>query len=573
MAEIFSQKINAISKKAFTKISDIITEPNYAKLWHSSEIFRRFFQKSEQYLLSKLRAAEERPDNVCLLQRPLYFLHIPKTAGSSLKYWLADLIAPEDVLELYTLASLENALPDQIDRYQHYTGHLGFALYDFLKDRSLVETFTWLRNPTKREVSQYNFIRQTREGQLSMFLSPELKNYVEAASQLSIAELCYSDAYQGYYDNLQTRMLAGLVPPQANGRDLTQADLDGHGTVPSLERSNAVTLSQEATQEQHWKKSLLSLRICQRQMIDGSDALDSAKQNLLALPHFGICEWMQPSIDLFCYRFGLLPKIFNLRLNQSERTSDKISDHDLALVRQNNAIDSELYDFAVNEFLCRIAAMWQDCLGYSGLVEQRLFTFPLGKQLREITTDTDVKKLLESWHMPEIQALISHFLMENFQRCRSTDRRYSRFLLSFSKAAFWVGWQPREYSDTLKTWVRWADPSPNAMMLLPLQTGQDYRVIFKVFHYASLEVLRSLKLFVAGEELFLQRIAITEGEDDGAYLFTGFIPARLIVESKPYTQLTFRTEQADCIKVLSRSTMSPSYTSFALDSLLAEGVG
>lgn len=566
--KLFGKKLG---RQFLTKLSDAMAEPSYARLWQNSSVFRQLFQKSERYLLDQLGKLEQLPTGVSLMQRPLYFLHIPKTAGSSLKYWLADLFAPGEVLETYTLSGLEQALPEKINYYRFYSGHLGFALYDFLGDRTLIDTFTWLRDPAKREISQYNFIRQTKDSQMGMFLSPELKNYVESASSLTLAELCHSDSYQGYYDNLQTQMLGGFVPPQAYGRELIEADLDsGPGDCPSGSKGGTV----ENDSEHQRQKALRVLRRCQRRVLEGGDTLtlDAAKQSLLALAHFGLCEWMQPSVDLFCYHFGLLPMPFNYRLNESQRQSKALSAEDLAIVRQHNTLDYDLYAFALEEFQRRIVGMWQDCLGYDELAARFLSESSLGRHLREGSPVAQVGLLLENWEMPEVKALIHHCLIANFQQRHRLDQQYSRFLFSFSKATFWTGWFPREYSEKLKTLVRWAGPDQDASVLLPLRPGPDYRLVFKVLHYASVEILQTLRLFVGAEEIFLQRVAVTEGSEDGAYLFVGLVPARLIKESQPYTQITFRIDQGDYLKLPTNPALTPNHAGFALDSLLAEGM-
>lgn len=543
--------LRKVIKSALTQIGALYPNRIYGGLWQRSGRVRHLLAPTEAELQQRLAAPGQVPNPVPLVPNPLYFFHIPKTAGSSLKFWLADLFAPRNTVELYTLAALEQNLPDRLAHYRYYTSHLGAALYKFLGDDALVDTFTWLRQPSRRDLSQYHYIRETHSGQMAMAPGPELRHYMESAAKLAIADLWQSDAYQGYYDNLQTRMLSGIVPPQAHGQRLSQP-----GQNPS-----------QAEGEPPWRASLEGLRTSPPEPL-GDLALERAQATLLALPHFGLCEWMQPSVDLFCYRFGLPPKVFDFRLNQSQRSTQESTADDLALVDHHNALDQALYDAATEVFKQRIQQLWQS-IAAGANAETTADAAATDSDLCS-GQSVDVDQLLQRWDTPAVRAMLDRHLMANFQRCHRADPRYRQYLLSFGEEVFALGWYPRQYSDAHGTWLRWAGPGPAATVLLPLAAGSTYRVVLEVVQVASPEVLSSLQFMVNGVDLPFQRAS--DGQGEGPYFYSGFLPARLVQADRPYTPLTLVASGGRVLSFAESLGVGSNYATLALGRLLAEAI-
>ena len=85
----------------------------------------------------------------------LYFLHIPKTAGTSLATWLASHFKISEVCPILEFSALRQD-PDQMRRYRFFTGHWGMKLPALVEGTRIV---TWLRDPARRLLSNYNYLR------------------------------------------------------------------------------------------------------------------------------------------------------------------------------------------------------------------------------------------------------------------------------------------------------------------------------------------------------------------------------------------------------------------------------
>lgn len=101
---------------------------------------------------------------------PLYFLHIPKTAGTSVRHILSekfgDRLCPAGMWDDFFRA------PElQTNTYDAYCGHFGIDLPRFLRKRMRV--FTLLREPVARTLSHYLEVRRTATHPLHKLVSTQ----------------------------------------------------------------------------------------------------------------------------------------------------------------------------------------------------------------------------------------------------------------------------------------------------------------------------------------------------------------------------------------------------------------
>jgi hypothetical protein len=93
---------------------------------------------------------------VHLARRPLYFWHIPKTAGTSLIEWLDEKFLPEEVFTPQLLPQLRGASDAEVRGRRLYRGHLGSELLTRLDQP--IEMVTVMREPRARTISHLGHI-------------------------------------------------------------------------------------------------------------------------------------------------------------------------------------------------------------------------------------------------------------------------------------------------------------------------------------------------------------------------------------------------------------------------------
>jgi len=421
----------------------------------------------------------------------LHFLHIPKTAGTSLRTWLMDLYREEDWLPCHFLKELEQLTPDEINKYHFFSGHLGNTWYGCLQKSP--HTFTWLRQPIAREISQYFYLRNTKKTLLDMPLNPYEPNYLNVVSELTLTELCRSSIHLGYYDNLQVRFLTGNFP---------------------IRHEHPV--------------------YCDETM------LEIAKEKLLELFFFGLCESMNESMILFNYLLGCPPKSLGLFLNKSNHNND-FSHSELTIIEEANFYDQQLYDYAQIIFKERF---------HDFLIKANLSLSPPPEK---INIDNPI---------------INDFLKNNFYEKQKFAPHLNQISFDFSESLFINNWYPRFYYEPVKKWLRWAGPNKESFVYLPLAKNVDFEIFFKIFYVMSMDILDSLALFVNDRRVALNRNTVLDDQEEVIYYeFNGLIDSSLIDCSSSYTELKFLTSCTISMEIQNINNIEVRHVSFATDGL------
>lgn len=136
--------------------------------------------------------------NKAQLQSLIIFLHLPKTAGSTLARIIESQYDANNILYLYeSMLGEELAVssPSQLNNLRIVMGHLYFGAHTFLSSPSTY--ITMLRDPVDRVISHYYFVRRDPSHYL-----------YDSARKLSLKEYVESCNRQEP-NNDQTRLLAG----------------------------------------------------------------------------------------------------------------------------------------------------------------------------------------------------------------------------------------------------------------------------------------------------------------------------------------------------------------------------
>lgn len=255
----------------------------------------------------------------------LIFLHIPKTAGSTVhtivrRQFDRDRVVSKDLTTAPALHEFEKTPPGERAQIKLLLGHMTFGVHDLLPQASTYMTI--LRDPLARTGSLYHWLR----------LIPE-HPYYEAATTMDLKDFVLSGVASIYTDNGQVRFLSRTpnVP---------------YGSVT--------------------KKML-----------------EEAKTNIAE--HFsvvGLSERFDESLVLSKRRLGWKkPVLYGPRKVNKSRPKKPESEETRAVVRANNEFDLELYDYVADRLQRQIDAEGADFhkqLAWFGRINRPLVkTFPL----------------------------------------------------------------------------------------------------------------------------------------------------------------------------------------------------
>jgi len=229
-----------------------------------------------------------------LVAQTLIFLHIPKTAGTTL-HQVVDRQVPRDQTwafdETHGFADFQALGEARKAEIRLFKGHMIFGLHERLPGPATY--FTLLRDPIERVISEYHFARTTPTHHLYARI------HAEGLSLRRVFEL----GIEPMMENAQTRMLSG-----------------GWYTAQFGE--------------------------CSREALDA--AIDNLENHFAVV---GLTERFDETLLLLKAAFGWR-NVFYVRRNVAParpRQSD-LSPATLERVRQHNLLDLALYDYAVERF-------------------------------------------------------------------------------------------------------------------------------------------------------------------------------------------------------------------------------
>jgi hypothetical protein len=225
----------------------------------------------------------------------LIFMHIPKTAGGTLRHMLLRMMGEEHTFPIYgeqraKTIELFKQLPDQQKRQLRFiSGHIPFGIHDYVPQRCTYLTF--LRNPVDRIISLYYYIRRATDHPLHERIE---------AQNLSLAAFIELEDVEEEM-NAQVKYLCG---------------------IPYFYEGSAT-----------------------------DNLLEIAQRNLQT--HFvtGIAEEFDTSLAMMQRRFGWpQPYYRSVHVNPQRQLYDAIPDSVIQMIRERNQLDEALYNAAKIDF-------------------------------------------------------------------------------------------------------------------------------------------------------------------------------------------------------------------------------
>jgi len=251
----------------------------------------------------------------------VYFLHIPKTAGSSLVDLLHNYL-PDEERPHYLLRDLLNP-PAVLLKQRLIVGHTYYTLHHFLPRPPVC--ITMLREPVDQVVSHFRHIKRSPEHHLhDRFHDKTLLDFLHDPKMARIIR------------NYQTFNLAADTDPRALARDLTpaqreRADING-----------------------------LMMRACDH--LGERELLDHVKARLHDFVFVGITERFDDSLELLTYTFRWPPFSRSVQLNRDPNPFLEIPQDARDLIEENTQLDQQIYQFALNLLETRRREMISDLL-------------------------------------------------------------------------------------------------------------------------------------------------------------------------------------------------------------------
>jgi hypothetical protein len=241
---------------------------------------------------------------------PYYFLHIPKTAGTSVIAWLQQAgcfrMCPHQIWSLMIAADRET-----LKQYDLFVGHLYRSLPEYLA--LPLRPFTFVRHPIERAYSHYRHVLHDSNHYF----------HEEAAKGKTFKAFMENPKTQPLVRDFQVRALAAVF----DTNELASRGVHDEGKL--------------------WLERLLETA---PSGFSKEVELARAKQFLSQCICVGIAERMAESVTMLANALAIDQPGPALHLNSNARPEEAVSDEELLLAVELNGADRELYAFALNLF-------------------------------------------------------------------------------------------------------------------------------------------------------------------------------------------------------------------------------
>ncbi len=253
-------------------------------------------------------------------ERIFYFLHIPKTAGTTFNFSvLPKLFNASEICPAYSYRQILQIPPAELSKFHLFRGHFFYFLHKLLPDKPIYMTF--LRDPVERALSLYDYVRR----------EPKHSRY-ELVRSLSGGIRDFVRSRQLLVPDFQVTAIACDIDPLKAVEDARlreSRDIDEDGAIIGQ------MISRPATHED----------------------LVVARERLEGFPFVGITERFEESLQLLCHTFGWGPPPAFESLNVAPETRvqrEQLPPDIVDEITETHQLDFELYEFARTLFSKRL---------------------------------------------------------------------------------------------------------------------------------------------------------------------------------------------------------------------------
>lgn len=248
----------------------------------------------------------------------VFFLHIPKTAGMSLRSFLIDQYAKTQVLEKYDWKSLELDDINNLHNYRLVMGHFDYRILQFLpKDYKIV---TFLRDPIERTISSIQHAMR----------DPSFIPYPVDIKDKTLKDIIREPKIMEWFANTQVWLLAANSSREQIVADYTQRKL----TSDFLPFIDDVTCD-------------LNLALSHLKQFDFVGIVENFYQGILQMAD--LCGFYPPNISPLLNKKPLTQLL-------------DINNEDIEIIAEYNLLDIELYQYAIELNACRTPIQRNACL-------------------------------------------------------------------------------------------------------------------------------------------------------------------------------------------------------------------